>query len=144
MFETEFTPWLSLFGGILIGIASILLMLFHGRIMGATGILAGFLAPASMRDWQWRAAVIAGMMSAPLAYMLVTGSLPSIVVPVSAPMLVIGGFIVGIGVTLGSGCTSGHGVCGMARLSNRSIAATVTFMAATFITVFVVRHVIGG
>lgn len=142
--ETQFTPWLSLSGGVLIGIASVLLMLVHGRIMGATGILAGFVAPASWRDWQWRAAVIAGMISAPLAYLLVTGSFPTIDVPVSMPMLVIGGFIVGIGVTFGSGCTSGHGVCGMARLSPRSIAATLSFMLATFITVFVVRHVIGG
>lgn len=144
VFETEFTPWLSLSGGVLIGIASVLLMLVHGRIMGATGILAGFVAPASWRDWQWRAAVIAGMMSAPLAYLMVTGSFPTIDVPVSMPMLIIGGFIVGIGVTYGSGCTSGHGVCGMARLSPRSIAATGTFMLATFITVFVVRHVMGG
>lgn len=144
VFETEFTPWLSLSGGVLIGIASVLLMLVHGRIMGATGILAGFVAPASWRDWQWRAAVIAGMMSAPLVYLMVTGSFPTIDVPVSMPMLIIGGFIVGIGVTFGSGCTSGHGVCGMARLSPRSIAATGTFMLATFITVFVVRHVMGG
>lgn len=144
MFETEFTPWLSLAGGILIGIASVLLMLMHGRIMGATGILAGLLVPASLRDWQWRAAVIAGMITAPSAYWLIVGSFPVITVPVSMAMLVVGGFIVGIGVTLGSGCTSGHGVCGMARLSPRSIAATLTFMLTTFITVFVVRHGLGG
>jgi len=141
---TQFTPWLSLAGGVLIGIASVLLMFMHGRIMGATGILAGLLVPANLRDWQWRAALIAGMISAPLAYWLVVGSFPVITVPVSMAMLVVGGFIVGIGVTLGSGCTSGHGVCGMARLSPRSIAATLTFMLTTFITVFVVRHVLGG
>ncbi len=143
-FETQFTPWLSLSGGVLIGFASVLLMLVHGRIMGATGILAGFLVPASLRDWQWRAALIAGMISAPPAYLLMTGSFPTIDLPVSLPVLAIGGFIVGIGVTIGSGCTSGHGVCGMARLSPRSIAATLTFMLTTFITVFVVRHMFGG
>lgn len=144
MFTTEFTPLLSLAGGVLIGIASVLLMLMHGRIMGATGILAGLLVPANLRDWQWRAALIAGMVSAPLAYWLAVGSFPVITVPVSMPMLVAGGFIVGVGVTLGSGCTSGHGVCGMARLSPRSIAATLTFMLTTFITVFVVRHGLGA
>ena len=142
-FETPFTPFASLAGGVLIGIAAVLLMLVHGRIMGATGILAGFIAPASWRDWQWRAAAIAGMISAPAAGLLATGSLPAITVPVSMPMLIVGGFIVGLGVTFGSGCTSGHGVCGLARLSPRSIAATLTFMATTFATVFILRHVIG-
>ncbi len=144
MFETQFTPWLSLVGGLLIGLSAVLLMLFHGRIMGATGILSGFVFPTGFRDWQWRAALLAGMMTAPLAYLAATGSFPTVTVPVSLPMLVAGGFIVGIGVTFGSGCTSGHGVCGMARLSPRSIAATLTFMLATFATVFVVRHVVGG
>ncbi len=144
MFETEFTPWQSLFGGVLIGLSATLLMLLHGRIMGATGVLAGFIAPASLRDWQWRAAVLAGMVSAPLAYHLATGSFPTITVPVSIPMLIVGGLIVGVGVTFGSGCTSGHGVCGMARLSPRSIVATVTFMVFTFATVFVIRHGMGG
>ena len=144
MFETQFTPWLSLAGGLLIGLSAVLLMLIHGRIMGATGILSGFLSPAGIRDWQWRAAVLAGMVSAPLIYLFVSGSMPTVTVPVSTPMLVVGGFIVGIGVMFGSGCTSGHGVCGMARLSPRSIAATLTFMVATFATVFVVRHVVGG
>jgi len=144
MFETPFTPFLSLAGGVLIGIAAVLLMLVHGRIMGATGILAGFIAPASWRDWQWRAALIAGMVCAPAVVLFATGSFPTITVPVSTPMLIIGGFIVGLGVTFGSGCTSGHGVCGMARLSPRSIAATLTFMATTFATVFIVRHVMGA
>ncbi len=144
MFETQFTPWLSLAGGLLIGLSAVLLMLIHGRIMGATGILSGFLSPAGFRDWQWRAAVLVGMVSAPLVYLFASGSMPTVTVPVSTPMLVVGGFIVGIGVMFGSGCTSGHGVCGMARLSPRSIAATLTFMVSTFATVFVVRHVVGG
>lgn len=144
MIETAFTPFQSLAGGALIGLAAVLLMATLGRIMGATGILAGILQPSSMSDWSWRVAMLAGMVTGPLAVMLLTGSMPAVQVPVSMPMLMIGGFIVGVGVTFGSGCTSGHGVCGMARLSPRSIAATLTFMATTGITVFVIRHVIGG
>ena len=144
MFETSFTPWASLTGGALIGISATLLMLFLGRIMGATGIVAGALQPSSGADFAWRAALIAGMITGPAALWLVTGEMPAVEVPVSTAALVAGGLIVGVGVTFGSGCTSGHGVCGMARLSPRSIAATLTFMATTFITVFVVRHVLGG
>jgi len=144
MIETVFTPWQSLGGGALIGLASVLLMLVAGRILGATGVLAGIFAPASVSDMSWRVALVLGMLTGPAVYWLATGGMPDITVPVSMPMLLIGGFIVGIGVTYGSGCTSGHGVCGMARFSPRSIAATLTFMATTAITVFVVRHVIGG
>lgn len=140
---TEFTPWVSLAGGILIGLASVMLMAFQGRIFGATGILAGFITPSSSSDWTWRALLLAGMVTGPVVYLLVTGDWPAIEVPISTPMMIIGGFIVGIGVTFGSGCTSGHGVCGMARLSRRSIVATATFMLFTAITVFVIRHVIG-
>jgi len=141
--ETVFTPWTSLAGGVLIGVASTLLMLFLGRVMGATGILAGLFQPASRDEFAWRAAVVAGMVSGPVGVLLLTGQMPAVQVPVSAPMLVIGAFIVGLGVTFGSGCTSGHGVCGMARLSPRSIIATATFMACTLVTVYVVRHILG-
>lgn len=140
---TDFTPVQALVGGSLIGLASVLLMMSFGRVMGATGILVGFFSPNSMRDWIWRAGVLLGMVSAPLVYMLVMGKMPAVQVPVSGTMLVIGGVIVGIGVTYGSGCTSGHGVCGMARLSPRSIVATLTFMVTTAITVFFVRHIFG-
>jgi uncharacterized membrane protein YedE/YeeE len=142
--ETAFTPWLSLAGGVLIGLSATLLMLFLGRIMGATGVLAGLLQPASGDDFAWRAALLAGMVTAPAGVWLATGTMPVVEVPVSTFALVIGGLIVGIGVTFGSGCTSGHGVCGMARLSPRSIVATLTFMVVTFATVFLIRHVIGG
>ncbi|MEM8948685.1 MAG: YeeE/YedE thiosulfate transporter family protein [Pseudomonadota bacterium] len=142
--ETAFTPLASLAGGALIGLAAVLLMLIHGRIAGATGILTGVLLPTSRDDWAWRAAMLLGMVSAPGFLLLLTGTMPAIEVPVSTIALLIGGFIVGIGVTLGSGCTSGHGVCGMARLSPRSIVATAAFMLVTFATVYVVRHVIGG
>lgn len=142
--ETAFTPFASLSGGVLIGIAAVLLMMVHGRIAGATGILAGVLLPSSLADWSWRAAMIVGMVTAPAVTYWVAGDMPAIDVPVSTIALVAGGLIVGVGVTLGSGCTSGHGVCGMARLSPRSIVATLTFMVTTFATVYVVRHVIGG
>jgi len=144
MFETEFTPWMSLGGGILIGLAATLLMLVQGRIFGATGVLAGLVQPTSRSDFTWRAVLLAGMVSGPLVILALTGAMPTVTVPVSTTMLIVGGLIVGIGGTFGSGCTSGHGVCGMARLSPRSLAATLTFMATTGVTVYVVRHVIGG
>lgn len=144
MIETAFTPFQSLGGGALIGFAAVALMATLGRVMGATGILAGLFQPSGLSDWSWRAAMLAGMISGPAAIVFLTGDMPAVQVPVSTTMLVIGGFIVGLGVTFGSGCTSGHGVCGMARLSPRSIAATVTFMLTTAITVYVIRHVLGG
>lgn len=142
--ETAFTPWQSLGGGALIGLASVLLMLTIGRIMGATGIVSGLFTATIPADRNWRLALLAGMVSGPLAMLALTGRMPVIEVPVSMTMLLVGGFIVGMGVTFASGCTSGHGVCGMARLSRRSIAATATFMISTGLTVFVVRHVLGG
>jgi uncharacterized membrane protein YedE/YeeE len=141
---TDFTPFASLGGGILIGIASVLLMANFGRVMGATGILAGFLMPTNRDDWAWRASLLAGMLSAPALYWLVSGQSVVVQVPVSTIAMIIGGLIVGVGVTFGGGCTSGHGVCGIARLSPRSIVATVVFMIAAVATVYVTRHVIGG
>jgi len=144
MIETAFTPLQSLGGGALIGLGAVFLMATMGRVMGATGILAGVVQPSNLSDWSWRAAVLVGMISGPLVVLLFTGEFPTIQVPISTTMMIIGGFIVGIGVTFGSGCTSGHGVCGMARLSPRSIVATLTFMGTTGITVYVVRHVLGS
>ena len=144
MIETVFTPWASLTGGVLIGISATLLMLFFGRVMGATGVLAGLVQPASGPDFAWRAALVAGMVTGPAIVWLVSGDMPAVDVPISTTALVIGGLVVGVGVTYGAGCTSGHGVCGMARLSPRSIVATVTFMAFTFATVFFIRHVYGA
>ena len=141
--ETAFTPLASLGGGLLIGAAAVLLMALLGRIMGATGVLGGLLLPAGGTEFAWRAALVAGMVTAP-AVLAFLGRPVEIEVPVSTAMLVAGGLLVGFGAALGSGCTSGHGVCGMARLSPRSFAATLTFMAATTATVFVLRHVIGA
>ncbi|MGR3364471.1 MAG: YeeE/YedE family protein [Maritimibacter harenae] len=142
--ETAFTPWASLIGGLLIGLGTVLLMAMRGNVLGATGILAGFMTPSSSSDWGWRAVMIAGMLSGPIAILLFTGGFPTIEVPVNRWMMIIGGLIVGIGVTYGSGCTSGHGVCGISRLSPRSITATLTFMLTAGITVYILRHVIGG
>ncbi|MBC7281867.1 YeeE/YedE family protein [Hoeflea sp.] len=139
--ETEFTPWMSLAGGVLIGVSATLMMAMNGRIAGMTGIMTGIIPPVSS-DWPWRIAFLAGAVIAPVLYLAAGGAIPYSV-PVSLPLLALGGLIVGIGVYYGAGCTSGHGVCGMARLSPRSIAATVTFMIFTGLTVYVVRHIAG-
>lgn len=139
---TAFTPIAALIGGSLIGLAAVLLMAFNGRIAGMTGILAGLLPPLAP-DWTWRAAFTLGAIVAPMVLAL-GGATVAYDSPVPAPWLVIGGLVVGAGVYFGSGCTSGHGVCGIARLSPRSIVATLTFMVSTAATVFVVRHVLGG
>lgn len=140
---TEFTPALSLLGGALIGLSAVLLMAFHGRIAGMTGILAGLLPPLSS-DWAWRAAFVVGAIVAPVLLVGLGDHSIGYASPVPTPWIVIGGLLVGVGVYFGSGCTSGHGVCGMARLSPRSIAATATFMVTATLTVFVIRHILGG
>lgn len=140
---TEFTPLMSLLGGTLIGLSAVLLMAFHGRIAGMTGILTGLLPPVSS-DWAWRAAFIAGAIAAPMLVLSLSGQTTGFDSPAPTPWLAISGLIVGVGVYFGSGCTSGHGVCGMARLSPRSIAATAVFMTTTAATVFVSRHILGG
>ena len=142
--ETTFTPLASLAGGVLIGIAALILMLFVGRIAGATGILAGTIFPSDAKDWGWRAAFLLGMVSAPTIAAMTALPVQPIVVPTGSAMLIAGGIIVGCGVTLASGCTSGHGVCGLARLSARSLVATLVFMVTTGITVYLVRHVMGA
>lgn len=141
---TEFTPLQSLAGGALIGVATVLLMAVHGRIAGITGVLSGLLPPAIAKDWQWRLAFLGGMIMAPIVYRAIMGITVPFVSSASAGTLLLGGMIVGIGVTYGSGCTSGHGVCGLARFSPRSLAAVVTFMTSTAATVFLARHVLGG
>jgi uncharacterized protein len=139
---TDFTPLASFAGGLLIGLAAVLLMLSWGRIAGMTAIVGGLLPPFD-KDWAWKGAFLAGAIGLPLLVRL-AGGIIEYTVPVSTGTLVIGGLITGIGVTFGSGCTSGHGICGIARFSRRSIAATATFMAFAFLTVFILRHVIGG
>lgn len=136
---TEFTPMMSFAGGLLIGLSALLLMLTWGRIAGMTAIIGGILPPLGA-DWSWKAAFLAGAILAPLA-LSISGHQVEYSVPVSTTALVVGGLIAGIGVTFGAGCTSGHGICGMARLSRRSMAATATFMAFAILTVFLIRHV---
>lgn len=144
MMETDFTPFASLGGGIAIGLGAVLLMLGLGRILGATGILSGLVFAANREEVSWRIAMVLGMMAAPGFLFLLTGSMPAVDVPVSPAMIIIGGLIVGFGASLGSGCTSGHGICGLSRLSIRSLVAVPTFMATAVITVFILRHVIGA
>lgn len=137
---TEFTPYLSFAGGMLIGLSAILLMLFWGRIAGLTGIVFGVLPPFSS-DSGWRVAFLAGAIAAP-ALLQASGTEIPFSAPVSLELMIIGGLITGVGVTFGSGCTSGHGVCGIARLSRRSILATITYMATAIATVYLMRHVL--
>ncbi len=137
---THFTPGSALAGGLLVGLAAAWLILVEGRILGAAGILAG-LAPPRAGDWGWRVAMLAGLVAAPLIARAFVHITPP-AIEADAAALIAGGLLVGFGTRLGAGCTSGHGVCGVARLSPRSIAATVTFMAAGFLTVFVIRHVL--
>lgn len=142
--ETVFTPAASFGGGLAIGLGAVLLMLGLGRILGATGILSGLVFAENRDELLWRVAMVVGMIAAPGLIFALTGTMPEISVPVSPAMIVIGGVIVGLGASLGSGCTSGHGVCGLSRLSVRSLVAVPTFMATAAATVFVIRHVIGG
>ena len=142
--ETSFTPLSSLAGGLLIGVAATMLMMGLGRIMGATGIISGLLFSENKAEAAWRAALIAGMIAAPGLIYTVTGTMPPLDIPVSPTMVAIGGVIVGLGASIGSGCTSGHGVCGLSRLSIRSLAAVVTFMTTAAVTVFIIRHALGG
>ena len=136
-----FTPWSSLAGGVLIGIAAAMFALLNGRIAGISGVLGGLLKPAR-GDVAWRVAFILGLVAAPLAYAL-SSDLPRPRIDAGTGALVLAGLLVGVGTRYGSGCTSGHGVCGLSRLSPRSLAATLAFMGAGFVTVYVMRHLLG-
>ena len=136
-----FTPWSSLAGGALIGLAAAMLALLNGRIAGISGVLGGLFKPVR-GDIGWRMAFVVGLFSAPLLYLLV-GELPRPQIEAGYAALVVAGLLVGVGTRYGSGCTSGHGVCGLSRLSGRSLAATAAFMGGGFITVFVIRHLFG-
>jgi hypothetical protein len=138
---SSFTPWPALAGGVLVGLAAASFLLLNGRIAGISGILGGLLAP-SAGDIGWRIAFLAGLLGAPALWMLVA-KLPPIEIEAGYPALIIAGLLVGIGTRYGSGCTSGHGVCGLSRFSPRSLAATLSFMFAGFVTVFIIRHVLG-
>lgn len=142
--STEFTPLLSLLGGALIGAAAVLLMATHGRIAGVSGIVSKLLPPGIDRSGALvSVAVIAGLILATPLYQLLTGALPTQTISTSIPVLAVAGLLVGVGAGTGNGCTSGHGVCGISRLSARSIVATITFLATGVATVTLVRS-LGG
>jgi len=135
------SPGSALAGGVFIGIAAAMFVLLNGRIAGISGILGGLLQPVR-GDAAWRLAFILGLVAAPAAYLL-AGPLPKAQIDAGWGALVVAGLLVGVGTRYGSGCTSGHGVCGLSQLSPRSLAATAAFMGAGFLTVFVVRHLLG-
>ncbi|HHU93492.1 MAG TPA: YeeE/YedE family protein [Alcaligenaceae bacterium] len=135
-----FTPWQSLLGGALIGLAAVVLLVINGRVLGISGILSTALFGGDKRDW--RIAALIGVFAAPWIYIALGGQIPQ-AAPRAIPVLLIAGLLVGFGSSLGSGCTSGHGVCGISRLSGRSIVATISFMATGFLTVYVFRHLLG-
>ena len=141
---TQITPLASTIGGVLIGIAAVVLMLFNGKIAGISGIVGRLLPPYRDNDLIGATAFILGLMAAPLGYTLATGTPVIQIVSGNVLLMVVAGLLVGIGTTYGGGCTSGHGVCGLSRLSPRSIVATAIFMAAAVVTVFVARHTLGG
>ena len=136
-----FTPWSALTGGVLIGVAVAMFLLLNGRIAGISGVVGGLLRPAR-GDIAWRAAFVAGLIAAPLLYALAAPP-PALHIDAKYGAVLLAGLLVGVGTRLGSGCTSGHGVCGLSRLSLRSLVATLAFMGAGFATVFMTRHLLG-
>lgn len=139
---SHFTPWTALAGGMTIGIAVTLFALLNGRIAGISGIVGG-LFRLQTGDIDWRIAFVAGLVAAPLVWQLFY-SLPAFHIDTGYSILALAGLVVGIGTRYGSGCTSGHGVCGLSRMSPRSIIATLVFMGTGFVTVYIMRHVLGG
>ena len=137
----HFTPLAALAGGVLIGIAAAMFVLLNGRIAGISGVLGGLLRPFT-GDSAWRIAFVLGLVGAPLVYLLFA-ALPKPQIDAGYGALILAGLLVGAGTRYGSGCTSGHGVCGLSRLSPRSLVATAAFMGAGFVTVFVTRHLLG-
>ena len=139
----NFTPLSALAGGILIGLSAVLLLTVNGRIAGISGIVHGIVAPEKPNDLDWRLLFLAGLIAGAFIYQLLNGMDTSIAI--EAPILIVGvgGILTGIGTAVGSGCTSGHGICGLAQRSSRSLAATISFMLVGGITVFILRHVIG-
>lgn len=140
MIATPFTPMASLLGGALIGVSAVLLMWANGRIAGVSGIAARLFPPYEDGEFAGRLAFVAGLIAAPVLALLVTGRLPVQTVAAGPTVLIVAGLLTGFGSVWGSGCTSGHGVCGLSRVSARSLVATIIFMATAVATVFVMRH----
>ena len=140
----DFTPLSALAGGVLIGLSAVLLLAVNGRVAGISGIVHGIVAPEKPNDLDWRLLFLVGLIAGAFPYRLLNGMDTSIALEASILIVGGGGILTGIGTAVGSGCTSGHGICGLARGSSRSLAATITFMLVGGITVFILRHVIGG
>ena len=141
---TEFTPLASLAGGALIGLAAVLYLALHGRIAGISGIAGRMVSTSQGDDRLGAAAFIGGLIGAPICYVAVTGQAIERSMSANLPLMAFAGLLVGFGAAYGGGCTSGHGVCGIARLSPRSIVATAVFLAVAIATVFIVRHVVAA
>ena len=137
----NFTPWASLAGGLIIGVATACFLIFNGRVAGISGIVGG-LSKLERGDVAWRVAFLGGLILSPVVFSTIA-RVPPVRMEASYPVLLVAGFLVGIGTRYGSGCTSGHGVCGLSRRSPRSVVATIAFMLAGFVTVYIVRHLIG-
>jgi uncharacterized protein len=144
MTVTEFTPVASTIGGVLIGVAAVMLLALNGRIAGISGIIGRLLPPYAGVDPIGAACIVLGLIASPLLYQAASGVPFAQTVPDQAALMAVAGLLVGFGTATGGGCTSGHGVCGVARLSPRSVLATVIFMATGFATVYLMRHVVGG
>lgn len=140
---SHFTPYASFAGGILIGIAAAILILFNGRIAGVSGILGQALNGGIVRDNLWRIAFVMGIIAAPALWQIWVGEI-EINIETNALWLIIAGLFVGVGTSYGSGCTSGHGICGLSRFSMRSVIATLSFMLTGMVTVYIMRHVLGA
>jgi uncharacterized membrane protein YedE/YeeE len=138
----NFTPWASLAGGLVLGLASAMFVLLNGRVLGISGIIGGLLRPRA-GDLSWRICFVLGMVAAPAAWVALTGRAIEARIDAGWLMVIIAGLLVGVGTRYGAGCTSGHGVCGLSRMSPRSLVATLAFMAAGFIIVFFIRHLLG-
>lgn len=138
-----FTPGPSLFGGVILGIAAALYAILHGRILGISGIVSGLLSPRA-GDWPWRLSIVLGILSAPFWAVVIFNLHPIQVIDADWTAILLAGLSVGFGAQYGSGCTSGHGICGLSRLSPRSLVATLSFMFTGFLTVYLIRHVFGG
>ena len=136
----NFTPWASLAGGLLIGLATSIFVLLNGRIAGVSGILGSLIRPVK-KDILWRLAFLSGLVLAPLAYGLFA-VLPAARIEANSQLLIVAGLLVGLGTRYASGCTSGHGICGLARLSPRSLVAVIAFMSTGFVVVYIMRHLI--
>ena len=139
----DFTPYSGFFGGVLIGVAAVMLLLANGRLAGISGIVGGLLAPP-FSEAAWRLMFVVGLWLGAVAFMFAKGGPIAVAIQASVPVMAVAGLLVGVGTRMGGGCTSGHGICGVARLSKRSMVATIVFIVTAMVTVYIVRHLARG